>query len=214
MKSIILIILIIVINLSGCQRDEMSQAVEQNLENSIENSIAIKYGLDKDDFHIGSIKKVSEDSPNYYCIVNTSYKPFSHGIHVYRDFLTVWIDENYNLSDDNFMKEFQKDINSFFQNVIDDEIPGCRVAVATKLMDMQTKDWMTGDSVSEFFEVEKTYSYIDVFVNSSDDITQETIDKLCETLNFCDITLCVRNCDYFENGSESTKMYEVIIEKA
>ena len=98
----------------------------------------------------------------------------------------VWVSEDGEITDDRFVIEYRDKIDALMADIIKKHYPRCEVKTLTETEGRPQKTWGPDGDARTMLETEATCTYIAVFVNEQDLMTEESWEEVIPELSFCD----------------------------
>lgn len=176
-----------VTNQSSSVKDEVkfSTYSQQERQEYIQEYFKRKYGLEC---------QISEVKQRQINIVKNEDYYFATAITEGQEIVSVWVSKNGEISESVFLLDMQNDITEFFQSKINYLLSDYIVKSYTELRDIPTKQWNASDDIEDFLQTENVHSYLRVFLNDTENISEKIFQDLTEAINGYDISLYMYSC--------------------
>lgn len=126
-----------------------------------------------------------------------------------KNYFNVWISDTGEIVDSYFAIEINSMINDYFFNSFSGLFNNYRVSSWISFENKPQKQWNTNDSIQEFLRSEPVCAHVNIFLDESEPLFEDTLALLCERIENIDVDIRLYRCpaisdfdkDTFEYGS-------------
>ncbi len=111
------------------------------------------------------------------------------------DSISLWISKKGEITDSMFLLDMQDDIYDYFETIIKEYIPDCKMKVYTFFLEKPSAELTKGDDVGKYLLEQPTRSKIRVFVNADAGVEESVLDAMEQVLEGRDVSIYIYFCD-------------------
>lgn len=112
-----------------------------------------------------------------------------------QSFLDVWVTYDGEITDGMFLRNWEEEINQYFERIVKKEVPGCRIISHTTFYGKPSAELQQGDDIKQYLLEQPTYSNIRIFVDRSAGEDERILDRPEEVLKGPKVGLPIYVCD-------------------